>query len=115
MGRKRRPAKIYSPNRAEESRALRQAVNSPIQGGGSDITMFAGTLMMPFDTEEILPVGFVHDAFLLEVRLDRMAYWRDRIKENFEGVRMPLKEKLLAEIGVPLMADVEVGDSWAFA
>ncbi|KKM21894.1 hypothetical protein LCGC14_1630850, partial [marine sediment metagenome] len=115
VGRKRRPAKIYSPNRAEESRALRQAVNSPIQGGGSDITLFAGTLMMPFDTEEILPVGFVHDAFLFEVRLDRMDFWHDRIKENFEGVRAPLKDKLLADIGVPLTADVEVGDSWAFA
>ena len=114
VGRKRRPAKIYSPNRAEESRALRQAVNSPIQGGGSDITMFAGTLMMPFDTAEILPVGFGHDAFLFEVRLDKMSYWHDRIEENFEGVRPPLKERLLADIGVPLLADVETGKNWAF-
>ncbi|KKL16921.1 hypothetical protein LCGC14_2490730, partial [marine sediment metagenome] len=32
VGRKRRPDKIYSPNREEQSRALRQAINSPIQG-----------------------------------------------------------------------------------
>lgn len=114
VGRKRRPAKIYSPVRSEESRALRQAVNSPIQGGGSDITLFAGTLMVPFDTTEIMPVGFVHDAFLFEVRLNKMSYWRAKIQENFEGVRPPLKEKLLADIGVPLMADVEVGANWSF-
>ena len=114
VGRKRRPAKIYSPVRAEESRALRQAVNAPIQGGGSDITMFAGTLMTPFNYDEIMPVGFVHDAFLFEVRLDKMSYWHDRIQENFEGVRPHLKERLLADIGVPLLADVEVGANWAF-
>ncbi len=114
VGRKRRPAKIYSPNRAEESRALRQAINSPIQGGGSDITMFAGTLMMPFNTKEIIPVGFVHDAFLFEVKLSKMAYWKNAIEKNFEGVRPPLKERLTADIGVPLLADVETGKNWAF-
>lgn len=114
VGRKRRPAKIYSPNRAEESRALRQAVNSPIQGGGSDITMFSGTLMMPFNYDEIVPVGFVHDAFLFEVRLDVLSQWYGNIKDTFEGVREPLKDRLMAEVGVPLRADVEKGKNWAF-
>ena len=114
VGRKRRPAKIHSPNRKERSYALRQAVNSPIQGGGSDITLFAGTLLMPLDLREILPVAFVHDAFIYEVRNDRLEYWEQRIQEHFEGVRGPLKEYLDADIGVPLLADVETGDSWAF-
>ncbi|KKL54088.1 hypothetical protein LCGC14_2268920, partial [marine sediment metagenome] len=115
VGRKRRPDKIYSPNREEQSRALRQAVNSPIQGGGSDITIFAGTLLLPeLDPKEILPVAFIHDAFLYEVRLDRMDFWIDRVQENFEGVRGPLKEKLDADISVPLLADIEHGSDWSF-
>ncbi|KKL83109.1 hypothetical protein LCGC14_1978070, partial [marine sediment metagenome] len=40
--------------------------------------------------------------------------WEQRIQEHFEGVREPLKEYLDADIGVPLLADVETGDSWAF-
>jgi len=115
VGRKRRPDKIYSPNREEQSRALRQAVNSPIQGGGSDITLFAGTLLLPeLDPNEVLPVAFIHDAFLFEVRLDRMDYWKERVQENFEGVREPLKEKLSADISVPLLADIETGSNWTF-
>ncbi|KKM66404.1 hypothetical protein LCGC14_1481510, partial [marine sediment metagenome] len=115
VGRKRRPTKIHSPNREERSYALRQAVNSPIQGGGSDITLFAGTLLLPeLDPSEIIPVTFTHDSFLFEVRLDRMDYWEARIKENFEGVREPLRERLDAHIGVPLLADVETGTNWSF-
>lgn len=115
VGRKRRPAKIHSPNRQEQSYALRQAVNAPIQGGGNDITMFAGTLILPeLDPREIIPVAFVHDSFLFEVRNDRVEYWEERIEENFEGVRDPLAAQLDAVIGVPLLADVETGDSWAF-
>jgi DNA polymerase-1 len=115
VGRKRRPTKIHSPNRREQGYALRQAVNSPIQGGGSDITVFAGTLLLPeLDLREIMPTAFVHDSFLMEVRNDRLEYWEQRIEEHFEGVREPLREYLDADIGVPLLADVETGDSWAF-
>ncbi|KKK70844.1 hypothetical protein LCGC14_2919910, partial [marine sediment metagenome] len=31
-----------------------------------------------------------------------------------EGVREPLKEKLSADISVPLLADIETGSNWAF-
>lgn len=115
VGRKRRPDKIYSPNREEAGHALRQAVNSPIQGGGSDITLFAGITLLPeLDLREIIPVAFVHDSFIYEVRLDRMDYWEEHIQEHFEGVREPLEEKLNAIISVPLLADVETGSDWSF-
>jgi len=115
VGRKRRPDKIYSPNREESSKALRQAVNSPIQGAASDITLFAGAALLPeLDPSEIIPVAFVHDSFIYEVRLDRMDYWEEHVQEHLEGVREPLKEKLDADITVPMLADTETGSNWSF-
>jgi DNA polymerase-1 len=112
MGRRRRPDKIYSTNWEERGKALRQAINSPIQAGASDLTVFAA-LQLPQNPAEILPVAFGHDSFLYEVREDVVDYWQPLVKSTFEGVHKQLLEKLGVTLNIPLIADVVVGDSWA--
>lgn len=112
MGRRRRPDKIYSTNWEERGKALRQAINSPIQAGASDLTVFAA-LQLPQNPDEIIPVAFGHDSFLYEVREDVVDYWQPLIKTTFEGVHKQLLEKLGVTLNIPLVADVVVGDSWA--
>jgi DNA polymerase-1 len=112
MGRRRRPAKLWSPNREEAAAALRQAINAIPQGGASDLTIFSGC-QIPFDPETILPVIFVHDSFLFEVRKDMVDYWARIIKDVMENtVKTALREKLGIELRVPLKVDLRVKDTW---
>ena len=114
MGRLRRPDKIYSPNREERSAAERQAVNAPIQGGGSDLTILAGTLI-PAGGDELISTAFVHDSFLYEVRKDVTEKWVDIVRETAENrVVEALKEKLGVTLSIPLKVDISVGATWAF-
>jgi uracil-DNA glycosylase family 4 len=114
LGRKRRPEKIWSPNREEEAAALRQAVNSPIQSAASDLAVMAA-LLLPIDEEEIRPLAFVHDAWLFEVRKDVVDKWCSIIRKVFEEV-LPtsLKEGWGVELLIPLKVDISVGPNWGY-
>jgi DNA polymerase-1 len=112
MGRRRRPDKIWSPNREEAAMAMRQAINAIPQGGASDLTIYSGC-QMPLDPATILPVIFVHDSFLFETRKDMVAHWAGIIKDVMENkVKDALQEQLGVELKVPLRVDIRVKDTW---
>ena len=71
IGRKRNLPDIYSSDKKLAAEAERQAINSPVQGLGSDFNIFSLVRMAhTLDMSRIKIVGTVHDAILFEVRND---------------------------------------------
>ena len=71
IGRKRNLPDIYSSDKKLAAEAERQAINSPVQGLGSDFNIYSLVRMAhTLDMSRIKIVGTVHDAILFEVRND---------------------------------------------
>lgn len=86
----------------------RQAVNTPIQGFGSDINLY-GVIKL----DRILPEGAhvvstVHDSTMLIVREDLVEQVLPVIRETMETAILDL----VPDFNVPLKVDVQVGDRW---
>jgi DNA polymerase-1 len=97
---------INSKNPAQRAGAERAAINAPMQGTAADIIKRA---MLKVDewllsqTEQARMVMQVHDELVFEVRADAIDEIRD-------GVRKRMSEA--AELAVPLVVDIGVGDNW---
>lgn len=110
LGRIRHLPDIYSKTDYYRSRAERQAINSPVQGMASDITlMSASKLRKHFPL--IRPVALIHDCTLAEVPAGHAREFAQAIKDTMEGIHVDL-ERLGCKLLVPLVADVSVGPSW---
>jgi DNA polymerase-1 len=111
LGRIRHLPGARSRDDYEQGRALRQAINSPVQGMASDIMMLAVWRLL--DYLWLKPVAVVHDAVIVECPEDRAEEARAIVKEVME--RAVLRD--MADLGVffdvPLVADISVGKSWA--
>ena len=100
--------KIYSDKRWEHLEAARRAVNTPVQGTGSDILLSAAIevskTLKPYGLKV---VGTVHDSILGEFNAEDEDWIVPEIK------RIMAKPKLLDEfnihLNVPLEADVGIG------
>lgn len=99
-----------------------KAINTPIQSTGSDLTVFAQTVIDERLQKEIGPelqqlVGFVHDAILVLGKTEGdsrlKAEIKTIIKDSME--HPPLERVGIDEIPVPLVADVKIGKTWASA
>lgn len=118
FGRKRRlAAQLSSGNRGKEMEALRQSVNSPIQGSASDFALFSSVLIRDAKLKGELPMsleqfGTVHDSIMFYV-----------YPEDIHKV-VPVLLKICAnpetkkwfnfEVkGVEMKADCEVGCPWS--
>jgi DNA polymerase-1 len=121
IGRERHLPNIYSSDDGMRSAAEREAINSPVQGFGSDYVL-AGFIEMVLDhilpedpkLETIKPVGSVHDAQYYMIRNDKLDYWPHKLKEVFDD-----PSRLLKWFGytptIPITGDCKIGTHWGSA
>lgn len=111
IGRKRWFKNIHSNNFALRSADERQAINSPVQGFGSDLCTSALADIVfseELDHSRFNVLGSVHDAILFEIRDDYVDELVHVLKEMMEnpsvlgGLEKP----------IPIIADVEVSQCW---
>lgn len=90
----------------------RDAINNPIQGFASDMGLIAlNHIYKDFDMEIVRPINFVHDAIYFEIKDEYVKEYCSYLKWYMENI--PLKEMFNLELDLPLVAEVEVGTSFA--
>lgn len=96
---------IKSSNAMRRKGAERVAINAPMQGTAADIIKRAMLLIDQeiADSDEIKMIMQVHDELVFEVRSDKVEHYATRIKTLMEQA---------AELSVPLIAEVGIGDNW---
>jgi DNA polymerase-1 len=120
IGRKRRLPDIFSIDEGVQASAEREAINSPVQGFGSDYVLGAFIDMYHTIKEEdpnfetIRPVGTVHDAQYYEIRNDMVSYWAPKIKANFDDATR-LKDWFDYTPPLPITGDCKIGNHWGDA
>ena len=105
-GRRREIIELKNPNFNIRSFGERVAMNMPIQGSAADIMKMAMVRVYDKLTENNLKSRLilqVHDELLIEAAKDEVEIVKDILQEAMEGA---------AELLVPLVAEVNVGDSW---
>lgn len=111
IGRKRWFDNIHSRNFKLRSADERQAINTPVQGFASDICISALADIVfskELDHTRFSVLGSVHDAILIEVREDYAEELSKYVKQTME--HPSITEGL--DIPIPIVADVEVSQSW---
>ena len=111
IGRKRWFYNIHSRNFKLRSADERQAVNTPVQGFASDICISALADIVfskELDHTKFNVLGSVHDAILIEVRDDYAEELSKYVKQTME--HPSITEGL--DIPIPIVADVEISQSW---
>lgn len=111
--RKRFLPDIWSDNFKDRSASERQAINTPVQGLGSDICISALSDIV-FSTEldhsRFRVIGSVHDAILYEVNED---YAEELSVKTSKIMEYPsLLRDLEVDLGVPLVVDTEISHAW---
>ena len=97
---------INSPNGPRRQGAERAAINAPMQGTAADLIKLAMIAVQNWlDAEKLgsRMVMQVHDELVLEVPESELALVKTRLPELMAGV---------AELRVPLVADVGTGPNW---
>ena len=97
---------IASRNQAQRAGAERAAINAPMQGTAADIikrAMLAVDGWLQGRGAEVRMLMQVHDELVFEVREDCVSEIRDGVRERMAGA---------AELAVPLVVDIGVGDNW---
>jgi DNA polymerase I-like protein with 3'-5' exonuclease and polymerase domains/uracil-DNA glycosylase len=105
----------YLPRNEDENAQHRKAVNSPVQNTASDISLIGGaevvwTLEQQGLLDQVLFIGFVHDAVLFEVRNELVDYLKALVTHHMEN---PPLGSLGIIIPVPLEVEVKVGQAWS--
>jgi DNA polymerase I-like protein with 3'-5' exonuclease and polymerase domains len=95
-----------------------QAINTPIQSTGSDLAVFALTVIDERFLSELSPrdarlVGFAHDCVIVRSLKSKRSIVERIIQETME--HPPLERVGIDEIPVPLVAEVLKGATWAKA
>lgn len=108
FGRFRKLPLIYSANKWERASAARRAINTPVQGTGSDLLLCAASqIHRELKGEGLKIVGTVHDSILGEFNEEDREWIVPEIK------RIMLHPKALdnfgVELKVPLDCDIGVG------
>lgn len=113
VGRTRHLPDVESRDRGVRAEAERQAINSPVQSCASDLMLDAMcTLHSELPSRKAFIIATIHDEILFQVRED----WVDNacrlIKSTMEDMSR-VKRKYGADITVPIVAELEVGQHWA--
>ena len=102
FGRFRKLPKIYSSNKFEHLEAARRAVNTPVQGTGSDILLAAAVEVHKKLSKYGLKIcGTVHDSILGEFNAEDEDWIVDEIKS------IMAHPKILDDFGVKLKVSLE--------
>jgi len=111
-GRIRRLPDINSDNKGVRGEAERQAINSPVQGFASDITLLSMVrLNKILDPAEAQIVLSVHDALYFYIKDDCVSKLLPVIKSTMEDANAVLKT-FGVDLTVPLVVDCKVGTHW---
>ncbi|AMP13043.1 DNA polymerase I [Collimonas pratensis] len=97
---------INSPNGQRRQGAERAAINAPMQGTAADLIKLSMIAVQNWiETEQLKSkmVMQVHDELVLEVPQEELALVREKLPQLMAGV---------AELKVPLIAEVGVGKNW---
>lgn len=96
---------IHSKNGMRRKAAERTAINAPMQGSAADIIKLAMLEVDKWlkDVKGIKMIMQVHDELVFEVEESQLELAKQKIPELMETV---------AELSVPLIADVGIGDNW---
>lgn len=121
IGRKRRLPDIYSSDKGKVMEAERQAINSPVQGFGSDLTLLGACEVVGvshyYNKEWVLDqskfdlIGTVHDASLFLVDDDYLMEFLPKCKKILESPKT-LKKVFEFEPSIPMVVDATVGNAW---
>jgi DNA polymerase I-like protein with 3'-5' exonuclease and polymerase domains len=94
------------------SSAERQAINSPVQGFGSDLGLVAIALLNErIDRSKMRIIGFVHDAIICIAKIGYEMEAARLIKKTMET--LPLKEWFGFEPPIPFKSEVAIGHNLA--
>ena len=114
FGRTRLLPGIWSPDQGERARAIRQALNHPIQSASSDTVLVACNQMIEsgmFDNQdEIRLIMFIHDELIFECREDKVSYYKPLIKRAMENP--PLEELFGVKMLVPFIVGCKIGKNY---
>ncbi|CAN5742932.1 DNA polymerase I [soil metagenome] len=106
FGRRLWLAEINSPNGPRRQGAERAAINAPMQGTAADLIKLAMVAVQNWlETEQLtsLMIMQVHDELVLEVPEDELELVKRKLPELMANV---------AQLHVPLLAEVGVGNNW---
>jgi DNA polymerase I-like protein with 3'-5' exonuclease and polymerase domains len=111
LGRVRHLPNVRAQDDEVQGEAMRQAVNSPVQGMASDMTLLAMVLLdRELDPAHALLVANNHDAILFEADPERLPETLSQIKETME--HLPLEEMFGCKLDVPIEVEIKTGPSW---
>lgn len=106
FGRFRKLPLIYSQNRWERASAARRAINTPVQGSGSDLLISAAT-QINRELKGIAVIGAtVHDSIIGECRIEDKDYVDSVIR------RIMLHPQVLDDFGVELRVPLDIDIGW---
>lgn len=111
IGRKRFLRDIWSDDWIKRSSAERQALNSAVQGFGSDLCTSAMADVVysdELDHSKCRVLGTVHDAILVETKED----YSEEASKIIKGIMENPSILKGIKMEVPLVADVEIGKGW---
>ena len=106
FGRRLQLPEINSPNGPRRAAAERAAINAPMQGTAADLikkAMVAVQARLDAEQPDILMVLQVHDELVFELPAGRADWLREQVPAIMAGV---------AQLKVPLLAEVGVGANW---
>ena len=108
FGRFRKLPLIYSSNKWERASAARRAINTPVQGTGSDLLISAATqIHKELKGEGLKIVGTVHDSILGEFPEECKDWIVDEIRRIM--LHPATMDEFGVELKVPLDCDIGVG------
>jgi DNA polymerase-1 len=104
---------IMDPDTYQAKEAIRQAVNSPIQGGLSDFTVECGwnarTSLKGKKVKRWHLVAGVHDAWIIDVHNDS----RLEVAKTFrDAFRNPDLRRFGIRLDVPMDVEIKIGPNW---
>lgn len=106
-GRRRYLPLVYSSVEGIREAALRQCVNTPVQGTASDITAYGIIRMDNFllnsDYKSMI-IGTIHDSIMCEVPEDEISIISEKL--------VYFHSKNIPKITIPLKADLDILDNW---
>ncbi|AVS71379.1 DNA polymerase I [Paracidovorax avenae] len=106
FGRRLYLPEINSPNGPRRGAAERAAINAPMQGTAADLikkAMVAVQAVLDADKPQVLMIMQVHDELVFELPEEEAGWLRTEIPRLMAGV---------AELKVPLLAEVGTGPNW---
>ncbi|MDA8963013.1 DNA polymerase I [Pseudomonadales bacterium] len=105
LGRRLYLPEINSSNGMRRQAAERTAINAPMQGTAADIIKIAMLNVNAWlkDNTDIKMIMQVHDELVFEVPTDKLDYAKENIGQLMSKA---------ADLAVPLVVDIGVGDNW---